>query len=275
MYVAIIPVREGSQRVKNKNTKPFASSSLLEIKIRQMLRIKALGHIDEVIVNSDSKAMLELATKLGATPIEREKYYASSEVPINEALHNFASNAPGEYILLCNATSPLITDESIIACIQTFKKNFSTYDSLATTNLCKEFLYLNGKALNYDPTHKPRSQDLPDILVLNSALYIISRTLMLQKCDVVGDKPYFFTLSQLEGVDIDSELDFEIAEFLYKKYHIGGGAGDKCSLKTTQISQSAWESWRLTFGDCIAAHALDSIFAPISLDPARFTREVA
>ena len=223
MYVAIIPVREGSQRVKNKNIKPFANSSLLEIKIRQMLRIKEQGYIDEVIVNSDSLPMLELATKLGATPIEREKYYASSEVPINEALHNWASNAPGEYILLCNATSPLITDESIIACIQRFRANLPAYDSLATTNLCKEFLYLDGKALNYDPAHKPRSQDLPNIHILNSALYIISRSLMLTKRDVVGEKPYFFEISALESVDIDTELDFEIAEFLYKKYYIGGG----------------------------------------------------
>ena len=91
----------------------------------------------------------------------------------------------------------------------------------------------------------------------------------------MGDKPYFFTLSQLEGVDIDSELDFEIAEFLYKKYHIGGGARDKLSIKTTQISQSAWESWRLTFGDCRAAHALDSVFASMLVDSARFTQKVA
>lgn len=91
MYVAIIPVREGSQRVKNKNIKPFANSSLLEIKIRQMLRIKEQGYIDEVIVNSDSLPMLELATKLGATPI-------------NEALHNWATNTPGTHIILSNLT---------------------------------------------------------------------------------------------------------------------------------------------------------------------------
>ena len=30
---AVIPVRKGSQRVKNKNLKPFAGSTLLDIKI--------------------------------------------------------------------------------------------------------------------------------------------------------------------------------------------------------------------------------------------------
>lgn len=226
MYVSIIPVRAGSVRVKNKNIKPFANSSLLAIKIAQMLRIKEQGYIDEVIVNSDSIPMLELASRLGAKALQRDDYYASSEVSINEALHNWASNAPGEYILLSNATSPLISDESIVRCIETFRRNTPHYDSLATTNVCKEFLYLDGKALNYDPAHKPRSQDLPEIHILNSALYIISRELMLAKRDVVGDKPYFFEISALEGVDIDNELDFEIAEFLYKKYRIRGGAID-------------------------------------------------
>lgn len=37
---ALIPVRSGSLRVKNKNLKPFAGSSLLELKVRQLLKIK-------------------------------------------------------------------------------------------------------------------------------------------------------------------------------------------------------------------------------------------
>ena len=60
MYVAIIPVREGSQRVKNKNIKPFANSSLLEIKIHQMLRIKEQGYIDEVFALKSKAISMKL-----------------------------------------------------------------------------------------------------------------------------------------------------------------------------------------------------------------------
>ena len=74
---ALIPVRAGSQRVKNKNIKPFAGSSLLEIKIKQMQRIK---EIDGVIVNSDSEEMLSLAQSLGTQIVRRDNYYAISEV---------------------------------------------------------------------------------------------------------------------------------------------------------------------------------------------------
>lgn len=47
---ALTPVCSGFVRVKNKNIAPFAGSSLLEIKIRQMLRIPEL---DGVVVNSN------------------------------------------------------------------------------------------------------------------------------------------------------------------------------------------------------------------------------
>ena len=83
---AVIPVRAGSQRVKNKNIKPFAGTSLLEIKIKQLKQIDLL---DEIIVNTDSEEMLELARSLGVTPFKRDSYYASaaSSVSINSTSH--------------------------------------------------------------------------------------------------------------------------------------------------------------------------------------------
>ena len=56
---AIIPVRAGSQRVKNKNLKTFYDSNLLEIKIKQ---IKQLS-VDRIIVNTDSQEAIQIAKK--------------------------------------------------------------------------------------------------------------------------------------------------------------------------------------------------------------------
>ena len=55
---AVIPVRAGSTRIKDKNIKPFAGSSLLEIKIEQLKRIPT---VNEIIVSSDSRHMLNIA----------------------------------------------------------------------------------------------------------------------------------------------------------------------------------------------------------------------
>ena len=42
---AIVPVRKGSQRVKNKNFKPFADSNLLEIKLNALKQVKTIDHL--------------------------------------------------------------------------------------------------------------------------------------------------------------------------------------------------------------------------------------
>ena len=84
---ALIPVRADSQRVKNKNIRPFADSNLLEIKIRQLKRIKDL---DGIIINSDSDEMLDIAKSLGVEIFKRDAYYASNEVSANDLYRNIA-----------------------------------------------------------------------------------------------------------------------------------------------------------------------------------------
>ena len=73
---AVVPVRAGSQRVKDKNIKPFADSNLLKLKLNIL---KSISTIDEVIVNSDSDYMLNIASESGVGTHKREDYYASSE----------------------------------------------------------------------------------------------------------------------------------------------------------------------------------------------------
>ena len=41
---------------------------------------------------------------------------------------------------------------------------------------------------------------------------------MLAAKNMICSKPYFYEVSDTESVDIDTELDFEFAEFLFKKY---------------------------------------------------------
>ena len=40
---------------------------------------------------------------------------------------------------------------------------------------------------------------------------------MINKKNVLGDRPYFYNIDDIEGIDVDNPLDFEIAEYLFKK----------------------------------------------------------
>lgn len=207
---ALIAARDGSKRVANKNTRPFAGSTLLEIKIRQLLKIKSL---DGVVVNSNSKKILDMARALGAETIKREEKYATNEVSMSDVYKNMAEDMDCDVILYANCTNPLIKTETIE---EMLKFDLNKHDSINSAHFIREFLWQDGKALNYDPLNQPRSQDLPDILAINFAVSIISKENMIRYKNVVGSKPLLYPISEDEAVDIDTLFDFKFAEYSYE-----------------------------------------------------------
>lgn len=213
---ALVAVRSGSVRVKNKNIRPFAGSTLLEIKLEQLKRIKEL---DGIVVNSNDDAMLAIAKKMGCETVKREPYYASNEVSMSDVYRNMAENLDAEDIAYINVTNPLLKDETIANAIRKYKENKKEgkYNSLNSAHLIKEFLFENNMPINYDLQNQPRSQDLPDIAALNFAISIISREEMIAGKNVVGSRPDIYIIDEVEGADIDNEIDFQFAEFVYRK----------------------------------------------------------
>lgn len=220
---ALVAVRSGSMRVKNKNIRPFAGSTLLEVKLAQLKRIDAL---DGIIVNSNDPHMLEIAHNMGCDTVLRDPYYASNTVSMSDVYKNMAENCDCDVIAYINATNPLLEDKTIENAISAYKKMMSdgVYDSLNSAHLVKEFLFKDNLPINYDLRHQPRSQDLPDIAALNFALNIISRDKMIDCKNVVGYHPNIYLIDEVEATDIDNPIDFDFAEFVYKrKLAVGGG----------------------------------------------------
>ena len=139
----------------------------------------------------------------------------------NEMYKNIAENCPCDVIMYTNVTSPLISDETIIKCINLYREKDDSFDSINTANFVKEFLWLDGKPINYDPNHTPKSQDLPDIAALNFAINIIERDNLIKRKHYIGSKPYLYIVDRVEAIDIDDMIDFEFAEFMYKKLRMG------------------------------------------------------
>lgn len=214
MIKALIAVRSGSERVRDKNVRAFAGSSLLEIKIRQLARIKCL---DGVVVNSNDPSMLKIARELHCETVQRTQIFAEPTTSMSEVYVNMAENFPADFIAYCNVTNPLIEDTTIEKAIMMFRELGKEHVSINTAHLIKEFMYMNGHAINYDPMNQPRSQELPDIFALNFAVNIISRTDMIRFKNIICPEHLLLPVSEIEATDIDSELDFAIAEFLYKR----------------------------------------------------------
>ncbi len=236
---ALIPVRSGSLRVENKNIRPFANSSLLEIKIRQMKRIQAMGLIDGVVVNSNCDEMLGVGKRLGVECIKREQKFAMNNSKINDVYVDIAKHFDADLMLYVNCTNPLLSDMKLIESLKIYKDKKGDEDTLNSCHYVKEFLWRmdGGKSpINYDLSNVPRSQDLPNIVALNFAINIVPTQQMIEQKSIVGKNPILFLLDEIESVDIDNEIDFEFAEFLYQKITIAPPPSS--SPKSTVVFQT-------------------------------------
>lgn len=216
---AIIPVRAGSVRVKNKNIAPFAGSSLLEIKIKQL---QSIGRVDNVLVSSDSEDMLNISERAGCLVRKRPYEYCDEKTKtFNEVCEYVATSAPGDLLIWAPCVCPNCDDKCFNRGIDDYflKTQTGEYDSVISGKLFKEYLFDEKGPHNYIADKHVKSQDLPNWHTIVNGFYIAPRDLMIQRKYFYGFKPYISILSKSEAVDIDDPLDFEFAEFVYKKEH--------------------------------------------------------
>jgi CMP-N-acetylneuraminic acid synthetase len=215
---ALIHVRDGSERVDNKNMRPFAGSNLLAIKIKMLQPLVHSGCLDCVVVNSENDEMLQFAASLGCETVKRDAYFARSESTANETWSEYARTFPADIVVCTPVTSPLIDSGTIRGCISGyFASTADGKDSVNTVVGVRKYLWLDGKPINYDTSKHTRSQELPDVVALTFGCSVISRELMQARGNVVGLNPLFVKLHDVEALDVDTMFDFSIAEVLYKE----------------------------------------------------------
>lgn len=221
---AVVPVRKGSQRVKDKNLRPFAGTTLLDIKLKMLMKV---SEINEIVVNTNSEAAIELVeTEYAGTKIRaqrREEYYASSQCSGSDFFRHLGEMTETDIFIYSPCTSPFVKPETVSACIRRFKENSlnADFDCVSTVSSIKEFLWLDGNPINYDPAHAPNSQDLPNVVALNFGTTVVAREDLIRNSNIIGKHPDFVITSDIEAVDIDTPLDFYIAEQLYQKLSQG------------------------------------------------------
>lgn len=215
---AVVPIRKGSQRVKDKNLRPFGDTTLLELKIG---KLKEAGIFDEIIVNTDSDRAIEVAKANGVSWHRRKDYYASSQCSGSEYFQHLGNVTDADVIAYCPVTSPFVTAETISRCLGLYIAS-EECDCVSTVSDVKEFLWRDGAPLNYDRYNAPNSQDLPDVKALNFGFTLVSRESLVRNRNIIGDSPLFVTTSEIEAIDIDTPLDFFIAEQVYKKVFLEG-----------------------------------------------------
>ena len=211
--IAMVPVRAGSTRVPNKNIRPFGSTNLLQLKLKLL---KEIIGISKIVVSTDCEISADIASKEGANVQWRNKHFAGSDITNDEHWYHIAQTTPGDIVFLAQVTSPLLRVSSMQSALNSFLDG-GTHDSINSVSDEKKFLWKGSKPINYDIDVTPKSQDLPEIVSLNFAVTIIARDKMMERKNVVGNKPKFFRLDKVESLDVDDLIDFKIAELMFQE----------------------------------------------------------
>ena len=81
-----------------------------------------------------------------------------------------------------------------------------------------------ARAVNHNPNILLRTQDLPPMFEENSCLYVFDRSTLVERRARIGLRPYLYEIDKLEAVDIDEEVDFRIAEFIFRSTRAAASA---------------------------------------------------
>ena len=209
---AVIPVRKGSTRCKNKNIRNFGDTNLLKLKIETLKKVKG---IDRILVSSNCDKMLRIAKDMGVDIHKRDEQYCTNQNP-GQFFCNLANTINTEILMHVPVTTPLINVHQYDEILIKWNEIKLNHDSLNATTKIKEFIWHNKKAVNYDRDNPPPSQNLPDFSYLNFGCNIISKKSVLKLNNIVGKCPYLYEIDLISGLDIDENSDFIKTELLYK-----------------------------------------------------------
>lgn len=223
--IAIIPARGGSKGLPRKNIRLLNGKPLIYYTINEAKKSKYLCRL---IVSTEDSEIAETAMKFQAEVIERPVKLAQDDTPsipvyqhaikYLEEVENFYSHI----IVILQATSPLRVVGDIDGAIEKFLEGgYDSVVSVCETECPPHWMYtLAGDRLR--PVIEGgdkilRRQDAPQVYRLNGAVYVIGRDVIIREGRLLGNDTRAYIMPSERSVDIDTELDFKLAEVLIKE----------------------------------------------------------
>lgn len=223
--IAIIPARSGSKGLKDKNIKELNGRPLIAYSIEDAINSKMF---DKVFVSTDSQRYADISEMYGADASFLRSDINSSDSAkswdvVREVIAKLRELGE-EYdeVMLLQATSPLRNSEDIVNAVKLMdEKNASAVVSLTECdhspiwcNVLPSDNSMDGFD-NNDYKNLPR-QELPQYYRYNGALYLIKTDELLKGDHMFEHGCFAYIMPQNRSIDIDTELDFLIAETIMK-----------------------------------------------------------
>lgn len=208
--VAIVPMKLNNQRLPQKNIKAFTNGKPLCYYILSTLL--SIESIDEVYVYCSNPRIKEYIPK-GVNFLQRSEAFDQDTTKMNEILQAFAREISADIYVMTHTTAPFIMKKSIQNGIDAVVSG--KYDSAFAAKKLQDFLWEDGKPLNYQLDNIPRTQDLSIIYEETSGFYIYQSDVIQNMGRRIGENPYIVEVGEIEAIDIDEPEDFMIADAIY------------------------------------------------------------
>jgi len=225
--VACIFARAGSKGMPNKNIRNFRGKPLISWAVEQALQVR---QINEVFVSTDSEEIAEIARIAGANvPFIRPSELATDTSPEWHSWQHFIkfladeNEKLPEVFLSLPSTSPLRSTIDVENCLNEFKKGNADFVVGITPSVRNPYFNMvkKGEDNQVDLVIQQgdkysRRQDTPEVFDLTTVCYVGKPATILTKNSIFEGKVAGVEIPRERAIDIDTELDFQIAEFLFK-----------------------------------------------------------
>ena len=204
--VALVPIKMNNERTPGKNTKLFDDGTpLIHFILKSLMNS---DEIDETYVYCSREEIKDYLID-GVKYLKRDEKFDTATADVNDMFYTFSQEVDADIYVLAHATAPFQTSESINKGVLAVKSG--EYDSAIAVTKMQEFVWKNGKPMNYSPEKIPRTQDLPPLFVETTGMYIFTKEVITNLRRRIGNNPYLLEVSKIEATDINDPIDFEIA----------------------------------------------------------------
>ena len=216
----IINARIMSSRMKNKMLRPFCNTDLLEIALEKLNRLDFFDNRYFAVAEDELMRKAEKYENIEILKRNSEAVQPGPHHPLVTFEHY--TRVPTKYFFVINSCSVFLSVDTIRKAYDIFQStNFRSYISAVET---RDWIFdKDGRALTHtDPNALQNTSDGKIFYRATHAFYIADRDYFTENKGklwnlTVGD-PHLIPMPAEESFDVDTNLDFDISECLYKKY---------------------------------------------------------
>lgn len=216
-FVALLPMKGHSERIKNKNFRLFKGKPLFQWILEELLSIES---IKTIIINTDVVEKLRqypFMTNDRVLLRSRPKELIGDHVSMNRIIESDLEFANADHYIMTHTTNPLIKATTILEGMKKYEDILSAgFDSLFSANRYLSRFYSSElKPMNHNPQNLIRTQDLDPIYEENSCLYYFNNNSFVKTKARIGAKPTIFITPKIESIDIDDWDSWDQAILAY------------------------------------------------------------